>query len=204
MVNSQTVNDIFSIYKNEKGYWLGTSSGLLHFDQDNSPHHDRAALFLNNTVHGILEDNQSNLWISTNRGLVRFNPQTHTGQTYNRENGLAVTEFSDGAFHQDKRTGTLFFGGTNGFVTVKSNTYIMEDYMPQIHLKGLTIFGKEYNIHDFVSEKKETLTLQLDYSQNFFCINFMAVDYINGNNYSFSYKLEEVSDHWIELSLIHI
>ncbi len=198
MVNSQTVNDIFSIYKNEKGYWLGTSSGLLHFDQDNSPHHDRAALFLNNTVHGILEDNQSNLWISTNRGLVRFNPQTHTGQTYNRENGLAVTEFSDGAFHQDKRTGTLFFGGTNGFVTVKSNTYIMEDYMPQIHLKGLTIFGKEYNIHDFVSEKKETLTLQLDYSQNFFCINFMAVDYINGNNYSFSYKLEEVSDHWIE------
>lgn len=198
VVNSQTVNDIFSIYKNEKGYWLGTSSGLLHFDQDNSPHHDRAALFLNNTVHGILEDNQSNLWISTNRGLVRFNPQTHTGQTYNRENGLAVTEFSDGAFHQDKRTGTLFFGGTNGFVTVKSNTYIMEDYMPQIHLKGLTIFGKEYNIHDFVSEKKGTLTLQLDYSQNFFCINFMAVDYINGNNYSFSYKLEEVSDHWIE------
>ena len=24
----------------------------------------------------------------------------------------------------------------------------------------------------------------------------MAVDYINGNNYSFSYKLEEVSDQW--------
>ena len=32
VVNSQTANDIFAIYKNEKGYWLGTSSGLLHFN----------------------------------------------------------------------------------------------------------------------------------------------------------------------------
>ncbi|WP_291527873.1 hybrid sensor histidine kinase/response regulator transcription factor [Bacteroides sp. UBA939] len=198
VVNSQTANDIFAIYKNEKGYWLGTGSGLLHFNQDNSHHHDRTDLFLNNTVHGILEDQQDNLWISTNQGLVRFNPQSNTGQTYNRENGLAVTEFSDGAFYQDKRTGTLFFGGTNGFVTVKSNAYIMEDYMPQIHLKGFTIFGKDHNIHDFFSEKNGTPVLQLDYSQNFFCINFMAVDYINGNNYSYSYKLKEVSEHWIE------
>lgn len=198
VVNSQTANDIFAIYKNEKGYWLGTSSGLLHFNEDYSHYHDRADLFSNNTVHGILEDQQNNLWISTNQGLVRFNPKTNTGQTYDRENGLEVTEFSDGAFYKDSRTGTLFFGGTNGFVTVKPNAYIMADYMPQINLKGLSIFGKEYNIHDFLHDKKGKKILQLDYSRNFFCIDFMAIDYINGNNYSYSYKLDEVSSQWIE------
>lgn len=198
VVNSQTANDIFAIYKNEKGYWLGTSSGLLHFNEDYSHYHDRADLFSNNTVHGILEDQQNNLWISTNQGLVRFNPKTNTGQTYDRENGLEVTEFSDGAFYKDLRTETLFFGGTNGFVTVKPNAYIMADYMPQINLKGLSIFGKEYNIHDFLHDKKGKKILQLDYSQNFFCIDFMAIDYINGNNYSYSYKLDEVSSQWIE------
>ena len=198
VVNSQTANDIFAIYKNEKGYWLGTSSGLLHFNEDYSHYHDRADLFSNNTVHGILEDQQNNLWISTNQGLVRFNPKTNTGQTYDRENGLEVTEFSDGAFYKDLRTETLFFGGTNGFVTVKPNAYIMADYMPQINLKGLSIFGKEYNIHDFLHDKKGKKILQLDYSQNFFCIDFMAIDYINGNNYSYSYKLDEVSRQWIE------
>lgn len=198
VVNSQTANDIFAIYKNEKGYWLGTSSGLLHFNEDYSHYHDRADLFSNNTVHGILEDQQNNLWISTNQGLVRFNPKTNTGQTYDRENGLEVTEFSDGAFYKDSRTETLFFGGTNGFVTVKPNAYIMADYMPQINLKGLSIFGKEYNIHDFLHDKKEKKILQLDYSRNFFCIDFMAIDYINGNNYSYSYKLDEVSSQWIE------
>lgn len=198
VVNSQTANDIFAIYKNEKGYWLGTRSGLLHFNEDYSHYHDRADLFSNNTVHGILEDQQNNLWISTNQGLVRFNPKTNTGQTYDRENGLEVTEFSDGAFYKDLRTETLFFGGTNGFVTVKPNAYIMADYMPQINLKGLSIFGKEYNIHDFLHDKKGKKILQLDYSQNFFCIDFMAIDYINGNNYSYSYKLDEVSSQWIE------
>ena len=198
VVNSQTANDIFAIYKNEKGYWLGTSSGLLHFNEDYSHYHDRADLFSNNTVHGILEDQQNNLWISTNQGLVRFNPKTNTGQTYDRENGLEVTEFSDGAFYKDLRTETLFFGGTNGFVTVKPNAYIMADYMPQINLKGLSIFGKEYNIHDFLHDKKGKKILQLDYSRNFFCIDFMAIDYINGNNYSYSYKLDEVSSQWIE------
>ena len=198
VVNSQTANDIFAIYKNEKGYWLGTSSGLLHFNEDYSHYHDRADLFSNNTVHGILEDQQNNLWISTNQGLGRFNPKTNTGQTYDRENGLEVTEFSDGAFYKDSRTETLFFGGTNGFVTVKPNAYIMADYMPQINLKGLSIFGKEYNIHDFLHDKKGKKILQLDYSRNFFCIDFMAIDYINGNNYSYSYKLDEVSSQWIE------
>lgn len=198
VVNSQTANDIFAIYKNEKGYWLGTSSGPLHFNEDYSHYHDRADLFSNNTVHGILEDQQNNLWISTNQGLVRFNPKTNTGQTYDRENGLEVTEFSDGAFYKDSRTETLFFGGTNGFVTVKPNAYIMADYMPQINLKGLSIFGKEYNIHDFLHDKKGKKILQLDYSRNFFCIDFMAIDYINGNNYSYSYKLDEVSSQWIE------
>ena len=198
VVNSQTANDIFAIYKNEKGYWLGTSSGLLHFNEDYSHYHDRADLFSNNTVHGILEDQQNNLWISTNQGLVRFNPKTNTGQTYDRENRLEVTEFSDGAFYKDSRTETLFFGGTNGFVTVKPNAYIMADYMPQINLKGLSIFGKEYNIHDFLHDKKGKKILQLDYSRNFFCIDFMAIDYINGNNNSYSYKLDEVSSQWIE------
>ena len=197
IANSQTANDIFAIYKNAKGYWLGTSSGLLYIEQNNSQN-TKANLFSNNTVHGILEDHQNNLWMSTNQGLIRFNLNTHTEQTYNSESGLEITEFSDGAFYKDNSTETLFFGGTNGFVAIKTNTYISQEYMPQISLKGLSIFGKEHNIHEFFHEKDNKTILLLDYSQNFFQINFMAIDYINGNNYSYSYKLEEMSNQWIE------
>ena len=68
-------NDIFAIYKNENGYWFATSSGLLHFNQEDSQHHNKVELLSKNTAHGILEDQQNNIWISTNQGLVRFNPR---------------------------------------------------------------------------------------------------------------------------------
>ena len=127
----------------------------------------------------------------------KVQPKTNTGQTYDRENGLEVTEFSDGAFYKDSRTETLFFGGTNGFVTVKPNAYIMADYMPQINLKGLSIFGKEYNIHDFLHDKKgKKITSAGLYRIT--SASTLCIDYINGNNYSYSYKLDEVSSQWIE------
>lgn len=198
VVNSQTANDIFAIYKNEKGYWFGTSSGLLHFNQNHLQNPNIVDKFSNNTVHGILEDLQNNLWASTNQGLIRFHPKTNVGQTYDKKNGLEITEFSDGAFYKDMQTKTLFFGGTNGVVTVTSNAYILADYMPQISIKGVSIFGKECNIYDFIKEKKGKTILELDYRQNLFCIDFMAIDYINGNNYSYFYKLAEISDQWVE------
>lgn len=200
LMNSQTANDVFAIHKNDQGYWLGTGSGLLlfHPDKDRTPDNIQAKPYTNSTVHGILEDNQGNLWVSTNQGLTRLNPQEQTRQTYNNGNGLTVTEFSDGAFYKDNVTGTLFFGGVNGFVTVKPDSYITTDYMPEISLKGLSIFGKEYNLHDFLHYKDRKPVLQLDYKHNFFQLNFRITDYINGNNYSYSYRLKEASDQWIE------
>lgn len=40
--------------------------------------------------------------------------------------------------------------------------------------------------------------LTLNYNQNFFCISFNAIDFIHGNNYTYSYKIEELSNHWIK------
>ena len=119
-------------------------------------------------------------------------------QTTLTEIGKEVTEFSDGAFYKDNATGILFFGGVNGFVTVKPDSYITTDYMPEISLKGLSIFGKEYNLHDFLHYKDGKPVLQLDYKHNFFQLNFRITDYINGNDYFYSYKLKEASDQWIE------
>ena len=111
-----------------------------------------------------------------------------------------MIEFSDGAFFKDQQTGTLFFGGTNGFITITENDHMSEEYMPPLHFNRLSIFGKECNIYDFLQGPKQE-TLVLDYSQNFFNLSFLAVDYINGNNYTYSYKIDGLSDSWIENGL---
>ena len=147
-----------------------------------------------------MEGRDNNLWLSTNQGMVRFNVRENTVQTYRQQGDLEVIEFSDGAFFKDQQTGTLFFGGTNGFITITENDHMSEEYMPPLHFNRLSIFGKECNIYDFLQGPKQE-TLVLDYSQNFFNLSFLAVDYINGNNYTYSYKIDGLSDSWIENGL---
>ncbi|MDD3036407.1 hybrid sensor histidine kinase/response regulator transcription factor [Bacteroides sp.] len=200
VVKNQMVNDIFAIYKNNEGYWFGTSFGLARLYQDEYRVYNEMDGFPNNTVHSILEGKDNHLWLSTNQGMVRFNVRDNTVQTYRQQSGLEVTEFSDGAFFKDQHTGTLFFGGTNGFITISENEHNSEEYIPALHFNRLSIFGKEYNIYDFLKgDKKEKLVL--DYSQNFFNLSFLAIDHINGNNYTYFYKIDELSDSWIENGL---
>ena len=200
MVKNQTVNDIFAIHKNDEGYWFGTSFGLTRLYQGEYRVYNETDGFPNNTIHGILEGRDNNLWLSTNQGMVRFNVRENTVQTYRQQGDLEVIEFSDGAFFKDQQTGTLFFGGTNGFITITENDHMSEEYMPPLHFNRLSIFGKECNIYDFLQGPKQE-TLVLDYSQNFFNLSFLAVDYINGNNYTYSYKIDGLSDSWIENGL---
>ena len=199
-MKNQTVNDIFAIHKNDEGYWFGTSFGLTRLYQGEYRVYNETDGFPNNTIHGILEGRDNNLWLSTNQGMVRFNVRENTVQTYRQQGDLEVIEFSDGAFFKDQQTGTLFFGGTNGFITITENDHMSEEYMPPLHFNRLSIFGKECNIYDFLQGPKQE-TLVLDYSQNFFNLSFLAVDYINGNNYTYSYKIDGLSDSWIENGL---
>ena len=183
-----------------EGYWFGTSFGLTRLYQGEYRVYNETDGFPNNTIHGILEGRGNNLWLSTNQGMVRFNVRENTVQTYRQQGDLEVIEFSDGAFFKDQQTGTLFFGGTNGFITITENDHMSEEYMPPLHFNRLSIFGKECNIYDFLQGPKQE-TLVLDYSQNFFNLSFLAVDYINGNNYTYSYKIDGLSDSWIENGL---
>ena len=68
----------------------------------------------NNVVYGILEDGSGNLWISTNQGISKFDPQKEIFKNYDSNDGLQSNEFNAGAFFRSS-SGEMFFGGINGF-----------------------------------------------------------------------------------------
>jgi signal transduction histidine kinase/ligand-binding sensor domain-containing protein/DNA-binding response OmpR family regulator len=201
-----TINDILNINRDSRGnIWVGTSFGILKMT-DYNPETNEAAFtgyneiegLPNNTVHGILEDDRGYLWISTNDGLVRFDPEAKKFRKYNHRSGLNVFEFSDGAYMKDEKTGALFFGGINGFVTISPDEYTKKEFVPQIFFSGLRIYEKKQNLDDFIRTGKNRRFLQLEYDQNFFSISFIAPDYINGQNCRYFYNLENFSSIWIE------
>lgn len=198
--NNQTLNDVFSIIKDSNdNFWFGTSFGLVkRTKKGDNIIYNEANGFPNNTIHGILKDSQNNLWLSTNNGIVKFDTEHEDFQVYNSLSGLQVTEFSDGACFYDERTATMFFGGINGFVSITETDAPQQEYLPKIYFDNLSIFGKEKNIFDFVTSSHDGDVLKLNYDQNFFSISFTALDYINGNNYSYFYKLDNLGTQWID------
>lgn len=196
---NQTMNDVFSIIQDHKNnYWFGTSFGLVKKSTDGSIRiFSQKDGLPNNTIHGILADTRGNLWLSTNGGIVRFNIEKEDFHSYTYLNGLQVIEFSDNAFFRDEQSGTLFFGGINGFVSIQETNATPKIFLPQIHFDNLMIFGQKKNIFDYFYLGEKEKTLKLNYNQNFFSISFTALDYINGNNYTYYYKLGSHSEQWI-------
>ena len=204
--NIHTINDILSINKDNKGnIWVGTSFGILKIVSYNPEtnevsyinYNEREGL-PNNTIHGILEDNRGHLWISTNDGLIQFDTLNEIFRKYNYQSGLNVFEFSDGAYMKDEKTGTLFFGGINGFVTISPDEYTKKQFIPPIFFTGLKIYEQEQNLNNFIRAGNDKEFLQLRYDQNFFSVSFVAPDYIYGQNSRYFYNLENFSSKWIE------
>lgn len=196
----QTINDVFSIYIDKsKNLWMGTSDGLVKKNPEGEVQiFSTKTGFLNNTIHCILPDGKSNLWLSTNRGIVKFNTEDHLFQTFSEHNGLGVIEFSDGASFSDPGNETLLFGGINGFISIIETGNEVTQYQPEIKFDKFMLYGDEANIYDFMKDENTPYHIALAHNQNFFSLSFIALDFLDGHNYTCFYMLEPLSNSWID------
>lgn len=198
--DNMTLNNIMDIDRDSSGNWLiGTSYGLIKYASETSwSLFNTRNGFPNGTVHAILKSGPDDFWLSTNLGLVNFNSAHDVFRTYGFNDGLDVVEFSDGAEFYDEASGTLYFGGINGFTAVMADGSPETPYMPPVHFDRLTIFGRQHNIGEYLVRRGGKEVLDLDYGQNYFTVSFAAVDHVNGNNITYRYKLKGRGDQWID------
>ena len=214
-------NFIRSIFEDSDGnLWIGTLGGGLnkftrkekkftHFrEKDGLP---------NDIVYGILGDDNGNLWMSTNKGISKFNPKTGIFINYDEKDGLQSNEFNTGAFHKGK-SGRMYFGGINGFNEfypgrIRNNTYIPPVVITDFLLfnKSVPVAGnvseddpgkprKSANYHRFELEQHINFTrkITLDYTDYIFALEFSALNYRQPNKNQFAYQLENFDKDWIK------
>lgn len=199
------LNDVLSICKSKSGtMWFGTNFGLVKLIdyKSESPVYEvisESNGLTNNAIAGILEDAGGSLYLSSNKGIDIYNPQTSKIRRINNQNGLKNIEFSIDAYHRRKESDIMFFGSTNGFCAIKRVEKKQEDYNPKVHFMGIRIFNEYFDLSDFIQTRKKGEYVKLKYSQNFFTIDFVALDYINGINTEYMYQLEGYNNVWIDL-----
>ena len=91
------------------------------------------------SVHGILEDHNGNLWVSTAGGLSRFNPRTKTFTNYYETDGLAGNAFEGFPAACQSRRGQMFFGSKSGLTSFWPEQIVEKPYIPPVVLTGFSL-----------------------------------------------------------------
>jgi signal transduction histidine kinase/DNA-binding response OmpR family regulator len=192
--DSNAINDVFSIIKDGNTLWLGTSDGLIRQTPENETLFNDKDGFPNNSIHSMLFDERKNLWLATNKGIIRFDTTRDNFQIYDKQNGLNVTEFCDGAAFSSPNG--LFFGGVNGFISIMENlSDSMQKFSPSLIFEKLEIYDSKQDRFIYLGQNQH---VTLNYNENYFSISFVAIDYINCNNYVYQYKIGDKNDKWID------
>lgn len=108
-----------------------------------------------------------------------------------------MTEFSDDAYWKCPYTGKLFFGGINGVIWVDPQNDRQENYKPALHFFEMKMGHETHSLYDYTDQKTGYVTIPPNIST--FSISFVATDYIHGENYEYSYLLENYNTSWTEL-----
>lgn len=199
---STAIGDVLSVYQSKDSvFYFGASSGLtrMQFFPDGTnviKQFDRKSGIINDMIHGILEDKEGCIWLSTNKGLAKYNPHNDFFHNYTYPE-LKVYEFSDDAYWHCPYTNRLFFGGVNGLTWLEPENSIENNYRPDLHFFGLTISGENRSLSDFIDKNSQNLIIPANIMS--FTLSFIAIDYINGENYEYSYMLENYNDEWTDI-----
>lgn len=153
-----------------------------------------------NVIYKILEDDNQHFWLSTNNGLVNFNPETMSVEAlYNLPNGLRSKQFNynSGIKTQD---GTLYFGSINGFVAFNPKNFRPNSNQYSVVLTDFYIFNQEVkadSINQILDKSAPYAgSIRLNHDQATFSFSFSALNYSTEGNGKYAYQLEGIDKNW--------
>jgi diguanylate cyclase (GGDEF)-like protein len=198
-------NSIYTLYLDATNrLWIGTrGSGLAMLESRSGAaarfrHHRQRDGLANDVVYGVLPDGEGHLWLSTNNGLSRFDPQTAAFRNYDPSNGLQSSEYNYGA-HLRSASGELFFGGVNGFNAFHPRRLAVNAHVPPV---VLTAFLKENRPAATDGPLWQLSGIDLDYRDDVVTFEFAALDYASPGRNRYAYKLEGFDPDWVDLGSV--
>jgi ligand-binding sensor domain-containing protein/signal transduction histidine kinase/DNA-binding response OmpR family regulator len=181
--------------------WFGTrDGGLVFFDPATGKFrtYDKNDGLPNNTIYGILEDGQNNLWLSSNKGITKFNYNTGKIQHFTVDHGLVGNQFNFKSFLKTKE-GTMYFGAVNGLCYFYPDQIKNNESQPKIYFTNLKLFNEPVKPSDHTLLKKDinfTDKITLNYDQNVISFDFIALDYYSKGKNNFYYKMDGFESGW--------
>jgi ligand-binding sensor domain-containing protein len=146
-------------------------------------------------IMGALEDEKHNFWISSTKGLYRFNPKSLEIEVFGKQDGVQGEVFNLKTAYKSLN-GEMLFSGNNGVNIFHPSQIKVNNDEPKPKISGIEINNIQQfpnngtGILDKNIEQSESITL--DYANNSIKLFFSLFDYLGTEKNQFKYQLEGV------------
>lgn len=196
-ISGLTANVITSDSKDN--VWIGTSGmGLVKFDKnDNATIYTKTEGLSGNIIYSIEEDDDGNIWVTSNLNICSLNPETEEIQCYEFNEQYSNLDFFKSSSLKTK-DGNLYFGGSSGFYNFDPKKLQLNNVKPSVFLTNLKISGKHHTEIKSITSNYilNNQSAKLEHNQNDLTFEFTSISYTNATKNRFKYKLENFDEDW--------
>ncbi|GAB3510325.1 hybrid sensor histidine kinase/response regulator transcription factor [Spirosoma knui] len=189
-------------YQDSHGvFWLATANaGLVRWDRKQGHYHQfrRADGLNNDNIYAVYADWRGHLWLSSDNGIMQFDPIRLTTRTYTVQDGITHNEFNRIAHYQDAQ-GRLYFGGLNGITAFDPHDFEAEPPLPSLPLRVVSF--RQYDAdHDTLVDKTEELIktnqITLQPNDRSSTLDFALLNYTDAQKNKYAYQFKGLDDIW--------
>ena len=189
-------------YQDTRGiYWLGTANaGLIRWDRRIRQYRQfrRSEGLSNNNIYAVYPDAHGYLWMSSDYGLMQFNPTRFTTRAYFVEDGISHNEFNRIAHFQEP-DGRMYFGGLNGITAFDPADFRAGKPGAGLPLR-ITAFRQYHpsadKVVDRTSEVTATHTITLPPEDRSSVLDFALLNYANAEKNVYAYRFRGLDPEW--------
>ena len=202
-------NDVHYIYcSNENEIYLATFGGGLN-KVINPDFGNGKPAFKSYTVSSgapddvilsIVDDQSGNLWLSSERGILKFNKKSESFEIYSEQSGVERRYFSEATCLRTSDN-EVMFGFDNGLYYFNPSQVRKTNFVPPLAVTRVTVSGKEMHSAEMLplstSENPDAYTVNLSSKEKTLTIEYSALDYRNPRNIQYAHMLEGFDQDWI-------
>jgi ligand-binding sensor domain-containing protein/signal transduction histidine kinase len=199
------VNTIYEDRKNR--FWIGTRLGFILLDRKTEVYSKFTTKdgLPNDFICGILEDEEGNLWLSTNNGISKLTVKEKGGKlalsfrNYDQTDGLPNNQFNKWSYFKTSRN-EFIFGGLSGLTIFYPDSFKDNKTLPSTVITGFSIFNSPVPfgvpgspLKEQISETKE---ITLSYKQSVISFDYAALNFSNPEKTRYAYKMDGFEKEW--------
>ncbi len=144
-------------------------------------------------LYNMFKDEDNNFWMSSNQGIIKYNPYNKKFRQYTPTDGVQDYEFNSGTADVNK-SGFIAMGGLAGINYFNPKDISENSIPPKVIIQNINIGGVTYKL-DAVSNNKVD---EIKFQNNSISFEYVAFNFRNTEQNKYKYKMEGYDDEWID------